>query len=146
MNPVRPARETDHAGILNLLSAWSLPVSDIDFDSMQFLISERDDTLQGIVALQCAGNLGLLRSLAVDPAARSTGLGSDLVVALEKFAQTRGLTGLVLLTETAAPFFARLGYRQAERASMPPEVQATAEFRSLCPSTAKCLSKTFAKP
>jgi amino-acid N-acetyltransferase len=102
--------------------------------------------LQGIVALQCAGNLGLLRSLAVDPAARSTGLGSDLVVALEKFAQTRGLTGLVLLTETAAPFFARLGYRQAERASMPPEVQATAEFRSLCPSTATCLSKTFAKP
>jgi arsenate reductase (glutaredoxin) len=48
---------------------------------------------------------------------------------------------LILLTETAAPFFARLGYQPAARESMPPEVQATGEFASLCPSTAVCLAK-----
>jgi N-acetylglutamate synthase-like GNAT family acetyltransferase len=72
---------------------------------------------------------------------RKAGLGSSLLSALERHASRLGVRELVLLTQTAEPFFARHGYARVERASVPKPIQATAEFRSLCPASAVCMSK-----
>jgi amino-acid N-acetyltransferase len=47
----------------------------------------------------------------------------------------------VLLTETAKTFFEREGYSVIDRASAPEPVRTSAEFRTLCPQSATCLSK-----
>ncbi len=48
---------------------------------------------------------------------------------------------LILLTQTAAAFFARYGYQVIGRSEAPADVQGTEEFRSLCPSSAACMAK-----
>jgi N-acetylglutamate synthase-like GNAT family acetyltransferase len=52
-----------------------------------------------------------------------------------------GVAQLVLLTETAEPFFRRLGYTVIERGTAPSVVADSAEFRTLCPVTAVCMTK-----
>jgi N-acetylglutamate synthase-like GNAT family acetyltransferase len=47
----------------------------------------------------------------------------------------------VLLTETAETFFRRLGYTVIERDQAPSAVASSAEFRTLCPATAVCMTK-----
>jgi amino-acid N-acetyltransferase len=51
---------------------------------------------------------------------------------------------LVLLTQSAALFFQRQGYRVVERSGVPRAVQMSEEFRSLCPASATCMTKSLA--
>jgi N-acetylglutamate synthase-like GNAT family acetyltransferase len=97
----------------------------------------------GAIGLETYGRSGLLRSLVVAPEARGTGLGRQLVEAVEDAARSRGLERLVLLTQTAERFFAGRGYTAIDRATAPDEVRASTEFRSLCPASATCMSKTL---
>jgi amino-acid N-acetyltransferase len=71
------------------------------------------------------------------------GLGQELVRRLEREAVADGVTVLVLLTQTAEPFFSRLGYVAIDRESAPAEIKASAEFRLLCPASAVCMSKAL---
>ena len=138
---VRIALPTEHAAIRELLTASALPVQDLDTAAVAFLVADDDRVLAGVVGVQAFGDVGLLRSLAVRPEYRRTGIGDRLVAAAERDAQARGLRQLVLLTQTAADFFTKRGYRPIERAQAPTGVQASAEFQSLCPASAACLSK-----
>lgn len=134
----------DFPVIRELLTAHRLPTADLDDAAdIRFLVARENGRPVGAVAVQVLGQRGLLRSLVVEPTHRDCGLGQRLVAEAERVALQAGVRELVLLTETAAPFFERLGYQPAMRESMPPEVQATAEFASLCPSTATCLAKTL---
>lgn len=69
-----------------------------------------------------------------------------IVLELERLARAARIDRLVLLTQTAADFFARQGYRVMERDAAPQEVQASEEFRSLCPSSAVCMVKSLTQP
>lgn len=125
-----------------LLTAADLPPDELEAvlpDGL--LVARAGGRLVGAVALQAAGDDGLLRSLVVDPAWRGRGLGVALVDALETLASDRGLRALYLLTETAGEFFPRHGYVPADRARVPAAVAATAEFSSVCPGSAACLAK-----
>jgi amino-acid N-acetyltransferase len=76
----------------------------------------------GVVATATAvvrGDDALLRSVAVDEERRGGGLGILVVVAAAHHARGRGAKRVWLLTETAEPFFARLGFERAERRAMP---------------------------
>lgn len=138
---VRAALPTEHAAVRELLTASELPVQDLDTAAVAFLVADDNGALAGVVGVQAFGAVGLLRSLAVRPEYRRTGIGDRLVAAAEHDAQARGLHRLVLLTQTAADFFSKRGYRPIERAQAPTAVQASAEFQSLCPASAACLSK-----
>lgn len=95
-------------------------------------------------ALQPFGSTALLRSVAVASDLRGTGLGRIIVQDLERSACAAGISRLVLLTESAKPFFQRLGYQVIERKEVPLQVQASEEFRSLCPASATCMARTLA--
>lgn len=124
-----------------LLEGSGLPVSDLP-ESRPVLLGVRDTAgLIGVVGVEVRGESGLLRSLAVRPDARGTGLGGSLVDAAERLARSHGIRRLFLLTDTAEKFFARRGFQRAERATAPPEISGTSEFGSICPSTSAFMVK-----
>ena len=81
--------------------------------------------------------------MVVAPDRRGSGLGQMIVCELERLARAAGIIELILLTQAAAEFFAHQGYRVIERASAPRDMQASDEFRSLCPSSATCMAKSL---
>lgn len=142
--PIRPATPEDLPQVLALLSANALPTSDLGQAGIDFVVAHEGTALAGVGGLEIHGDAGLLRSVAVAPGLRGTGLGRRLVASVETLAQERGLRSLVLLTETAHDFFARLGYVDTPREQAPAAVRDSTEFRSLCPQSARCMCKPLA--
>ena len=139
---VRPALKADWPRIQGLLSADGLPTSDLTATSARdFLVADGSSAVVGAVAVEHHGEHGLLRSVVVDSASRRSGVGRALVVAAEAVACRDGLASLTLLTQTAAPFFRALGYRDIARADAPASVQASHEFTHLCPGSSICMTK-----
>ncbi len=142
MLTVSPAANADLPAIIALLASNELPTADVQPDSHpEFLITRRDGRVIGVVGLERYGDVGLLRSLAVSPDHRGLGLGVALTRALEDSAARSGIASLVLLTETARDFFLRRGYQVISRDDAPEAVQASSEFRSLCPDSAVCMKR-----
>jgi amino-acid N-acetyltransferase len=130
--------------VLNLLESAGLPTSDLTSAQQLHLWVFKDDSLQGVIALERFGTEALLRSLAVAPEYRQRGVGRELVARLEQDALADGTMRLVLLTETAEPFLRGLGYQVIDRQSVSEALKQSAEFRSLCPAaSAVCMSKTL---
>lgn len=138
---IRAATPADLAALTALLASASLPVADLDGQRIHFLVAEIDAQLVGVIGVEALVPEGLLRSLAVSPALHGSGLGRRLVQALEAHAAHHGIEHLTLLTETAVPFFSRLGYLQQPREQVTEAIRTTSEFRALCPASAICMHK-----
>lgn len=138
---IRPATEAERPALLALLRQSALPVEDIAEAGVSFLVDVRDGEVAGVIGLQRAGKDALLRSLAVAPARRGQGLARQLVAALEADAAAQDIAGLYLLTQTAERFFSLQGFQVLPREEAPAPLQASAEFRSLCPASAVCMHK-----
>lgn len=126
-----------------LLRDAGLPESDLREEHMgAFFVSRAGD--EGIVAcvgLEHFGGTALLRSLAVRADARGHGLGDQALQTMEAFAASKGVNRLCILTTTAEPFFEARGFARCDRTALPAAVQASSEFRSLCPASAVCMFK-----
>ena len=133
---LRPARSEDLAGVEGLLAASGLPLAGVREALPTFVIAEANATIVGVAGLEVCCNNALLRSVAVDPAWRSHGLGRTLVTRVLADAEARGIRALYLLTTTAERYFPSFGFQQITRDEVPPEVLATEEFRSACPASA----------
>ena len=140
---VRGATPADAAAIESLLARSGLPTSDLGTARPQFIVATHDGRIIGTGALQRFGSAALLRSVAVEPERRGSGVGRELVAQLEERARAAGIAQLILLTMTARPIFERLGYQSMAREQVPAAVLASAEFRSLCPATATCMAKNL---
>ena len=143
---LRIATPEDAESICILLERSGLPTSDLTSSKPEFILAYEDAELIGAGALQRFDAVALLRSVAVAASRRGGGIGRLIVQELERLARGTNVTELVLLTQSAQRFFERQGYRAIERQSVPQAVQASEEFRSLCPTSATCMSKTLAKP
>ena len=126
-----------------LLASAALPVADLESVAIRFLVARDGRSLAGAIGLERYGDTGLLRSLVVAASHQRRGIGRTLVAEVERDAKAAGVTLLVLLTETAEPFFAKHGYRVTDRKSVRGGVQGSAEFRSLCPASATCMTKSL---
>jgi amino-acid N-acetyltransferase len=128
-----------------LLSEAQLPVSDLATRQSLHLLGVREGgELVGVVGIEVYDEVGLLRSLAVDPARRNSGLGAALVSDAETWAAGRGIKTLYLLTTTAAEFFAKRGYEATARSEAPAAIAATAQFKDLCPASSTLMRKVLA--
>lgn len=141
MSLAQAACAEDLSAIRALLASAGLPTSDLTSTRPEFIAIRAGGVLVAAGALQRFERSALLRSVAVSPGHRGMGLGDSIVRALEHAAREAGIEQLILLTQTAAPFFARHGYQVIERTEAPAEVQGSDEFRSLCPSSATCMAK-----
>jgi amino-acid N-acetyltransferase len=141
---VRVARAADFSRVRDLLIAARLPIEDLKSASgLRLWVAEDQDRIVGAIGLESLGAAGLLRSLVVVPSHRQHGLGSSLTETLERAARAKGIEVLVLLTQTAEAFFKRHGYKVIERGHVPDEVKHSAEFQSLCPASAICMTKSL---
>ena len=142
---IRRGRSVDLPAVHALLGHAGLPTADLSTSDLQMWLVEAESGLVGVIALERLGPQALLRSLAVIPEFRKLGIGRRLVARLEEAARADGVKQLVLLTETAEGFFRSLGYSVVDRSSVGEAPKQSAEFRSLCPVSAICMSKTLAR-
>jgi amino-acid N-acetyltransferase len=132
----------DAAGITsveNALDRNDLPTSDVREKPECFYLAKNDGERVGVGGLEDHGDVGLLRSVVVEEAARGQGYGTAICDALEAQAREQGIETLYLLTTTVPEFFAARGYERVDRESVPPPIAETPQFASLCPSSATCM-------
>ena len=141
---IRRGHLADLSAVSQLLEGAGLPTADLkSAHELQTWVLEAKNSIVGVIGLERFGSEALLRSLAVAPEYRKHGLGQELVGRLEQDAQADGIKQLILLTETAEPFFSRLGYAITDRRDVSKDVKLTEEFRALCPASAVCMSKSL---
>ena len=139
---IRTANPGDFDGLTSLLRAAGLPVEDLSCERMDdFLVALSGHTIVGVVGLEAFSRVGLLRSLVVDRASRTAGVGRSLVAALEAHARLRGVEDVWLLTIDADRYFRALGYVTSRRRYAPRAIRETAEFSKLCPGSATLMHK-----
>lgn len=153
---LREAQPDDWLAVESLLADSELPLAGAREHLCDFIVAEgAAATLLGCAALEqyaadaegvtegAARMSGLLRSLAVAPAARGLGLGASLVESLLSAARAQGLADVTLLTTTAADYFPRFGFRQIAREEAPLAVRDSIEFREACPESAVVMSRAL---
>ncbi|MBS1230150.1 MAG: family acetyltransferase [Proteobacteria bacterium] len=140
---IRPARVADLLAVIGRLQQCELSTTDLTMLSLaNFHLAETNDQrVAGVVGLERAGSMGVLRSVAVAPQWRGSGLGQRLVAHCETAALTAGVSDVYLLTTTAIGFFRRQGYQELSRAVVPAEIAALRQFHSLCAPSVRCLGK-----
>jgi N-acetylglutamate synthase-like GNAT family acetyltransferase len=144
---LRPAGSEDQAAVENLLVEARLPLDGIPRDLAHFTVAQHpDDGIVGVAGLELYQHTALLRSVAVSPAWRRSGVGHLLVDAALAEATRCGCRDVYLLTTTAADYFPRFGFACVSRDSVPPALQASAEFSGACPSSAVCMARPLDQP
>lgn len=110
-----------------------------------FFVTIDNNKVIGAIGLEQYGHYGLLRSMVVNKVHRNKNIASQLVRHLERYAVTAGIHCMYLLTETAARYFERKGYKRIDRNEVPAELQASSEFSHVCPASATVMKKTLYK-
>lgn len=134
------ATSQDLTAITKLLADSALPIAGIDAPDVRFIVLREGATIIATAAIEGEAPEGLLRSVVVDQTHRQQGVGTALIGQVVAEAKLLGYTSLYLLTETAAPFFARLGFDTIPRESAPAVIRSSAEFEALCPVSATCMT------
>jgi N-acetylglutamate synthase-like GNAT family acetyltransferase len=138
---LRPATPSDLAAVERLLTASSLPLDGVREALGTFVVAEAGGDIVGVAGLEICCDNALLRSVAVQPAWRSRGLGRALVTRVISDAEARGLRALYLLTTTAERYFPSFGFRTITRDEVPEDLRETAEFRDACPASATVMCR-----
>jgi amino-acid N-acetyltransferase len=142
---LRVATDADLPAIQQLLAASGLPTSGVAGALRGFVVAESNKEIVGVVGLErCCEEYALLRSTAVAPDWRGTGLGRRLVTHAIAEAESRGIKALYLLTTTAERYFPSFGFVRTQRDAVPDEVKQSVEFREACPASATVMTLELA--
>ena len=139
---LRAARATDLPAVIELVETSGLPTGDLTEAMLaSFCVADEDRGVVGVAGIEVFGTCALMRSLVVAPVQRGRGVAERLVEWCEAEAHWRGVETTYLLTTTADEYFRKRGYADVPRAAVPLAIAGHAQFRSLCPASAKCLAK-----
>ena len=116
-----------------------LPHSDLNYTNQSLILFFNSSTFVGTGGLEAIDNVGLLRSISIAPAHRNKNFGKQIVREILKNAQSKNMSRIYLLTETARDYFKKLGFTEIEREEVAPEIKSTSEFMSVCPTSATCM-------
>lgn len=139
--PIRISRAAaaDQPAVLALLKQHCLPIDGLLDHWSTALVARVGRDLVGSAALELYGPDALLRSVAVDGRWQGRGVGHQLTAAALALAAEQGVSSVYLLTETAAHFFPRFGFRSLPRTAVPAAVQQSVEFTTACPAGAEAM-------
>jgi amino-acid N-acetyltransferase len=126
MLEIRKASLTDITALLELINAYAakgimLPRTEFEMaeNIRDFLVAFDGGRLVGCGALHFyTATSGEVRSLAVDPAVKTKGIGRALVEALEEEARAQELHSLFAFTYVPG-FFGKLGFEEVDRGELP---------------------------
>jgi len=139
-----PLAPGDFRRLADWLEAEGLPSADLREPGVRLFAFGDGGAAIGYAGLEVYGTDALLRSVVVDPARRSVGLGRAIVETTLAEARRLGATRAFLLTNTAKAYFERLGFVAIDRASAPETILSTRQAAGLCPSSAPLMVKTLA--
>ncbi len=141
---LRSATAADRGAVELLLTGAGLPLDGVPADLAHFTVAVHPaDGVVGVAGLELYEHTALLRSVAVAPSWRRSGVGHLLVDAALAEATRCGCRDVYLLTTTAADYFPRHGFACVSRNEVPSGLQASAEFRGACPSSATCMRRSL---
>lgn len=141
---VVPARAGDEAAIAELLAAAGLHTQDPP-DLAHTFLSFDGARAVGTVSLDVHAQQAVLRSLAVAPSHRRQGRARALCAFALARAREVGASDVYVVSETAADFFAALGFRALPPATVPAEVRAS-PGAVRCGAVAICLHRPVSAP
>lgn len=131
---IRARTNEDLPEVETLLDAAGLPADGLAATTGWVLVHE--GRIEGHIALECAGEATVLRSLAVSEACQGRGYGRALLDFAEAALVTRGPGLRVLRTDSIGAWVQRRGYHLARLGDLPAAVRATTQFSGgLCAST-----------
>ena len=146
----RPARPEDRSAAEALLRALDLPLAGLDACFAHSWVAEADGAVTdgaasrvGLAGVELYADGALLRSVAVHPDWRGTGLGRSLVTRALDSARAAGARDAYLLTTTAERWFPRLGFAAISREAVPAGVRQSVEFREACPASAVVMHRAL---
>ncbi len=134
-------RVNERDAVVTLLQKAGLPTDDLPTDLSGFLLAWDGDDLIGVAGLERHASVGLLRSVAVDPARRNMGIATQLVERLLATADATHLQAIYLITTTAEGFFSRYGFVAISRHEVPDAIRQTRQFSGLCPTSALVMKR-----
>jgi len=140
---IRRATRSDQRGVEQLLSSLHLPTAGVVDWIDRFWVADHAGSPVGVAGVEQYGNAALLRSVAVDPSWRDTGIGRTLVETALATARAEGADSVYLLTTTAERYFPRFGFEQITRDEVPDSLRASVEFREACPASAVVMRKAM---
>jgi amino-acid N-acetyltransferase len=132
---IRQAEPQDLPAVLALLSEAKLPTDGVEEHFHSFFVVDEDGRVVASAGLELRGDAALLRSLAVSPEVRGTGLGAAVLRrALHEVHGRAG--GVYALTTTAEAYLSRFGFAPVSRESLPQQLFESRELQDACPDTA----------
>jgi amino-acid N-acetyltransferase len=150
---LRCATPADLPHIQQLLEQERLPTAGVADWLDHFWVAEargrgpvEDGLVAGVAGLELYGGAAMLRSVAVAPAWRGSGLGRLLTERALASAQAAGAREVFLLTTTAERWFPRLGFACVDRAEAPATLSGSAEFSGACPESAVLMRCGLGEP
>jgi len=133
---LRRATSADTDPVARLLTEQALTRAGLPEWIHRYWVAEARGVIVGVAGLELYGSAALLRSVAVDPAWRGTGLGRLVTEHALDDAKSAGAGDVYLLTTTAEHYFPRMGFACVARESVPDALMASEEFRGACPASA----------
>jgi N-acetylglutamate synthase-like GNAT family acetyltransferase len=140
---LRPATEYDWPAVAALLDANRLPLDGANEHLATYLVATSDGTVIGCAGAEIYADVALLRSVAVTPPMQGLGMGKRLSSRLLEELKARHVARVYLLTLTAAPYFAGLGFQRELIAQAPLALKASVELQGACPANAIFMSLTL---
>ena len=136
--PVRPrvAAAEDAPPIAGPLEAAGLSAAGVESRLAETTVTGPAGAPDATACLVPTGEVAILRSVAVRDGSRAGGLGTLIVTAAVQRAKASGVSGVALFTETAEPFFARLGFSPTTREALPPAVRESQHATEECAASA----------
>lgn len=146
MSQLRRIRPAEFERLAAALAAEGLPADDICCAYNRFFALEEMGEVLGYAGLERREGSALLRSVVVPPERRRSGIGRRLVEAVLEKAAGLGHREIHLLTVSAAEYFERLGFERIARESVPAGIAGSAQFMTLCPSSAVVMRRRLEPP
>lgn len=135
----RPATDADAAAVDCLLEEAGLATGVERRLDATIVVTDGGADVVATAAVVGAPPVLVLRSVAVAPRHRGSGLGTLVVAHAAARARAAGADALALFTETAPGFFSGLGFRHVERGELPKEVANGEQAREECAAAAAAM-------
>jgi amino-acid N-acetyltransferase len=136
----RQAVESDTETIRIILESQKLPTESVGTGITEFYLANDNAAIVGIAGYEYYGEDALLRSVAVPTSLQNKGIGSQIVDWMIALAKQKGIKRIILLTETAAIFFAKKGFTTVDRSTIiNAALKQSSQFGGCCCSSAICM-------
>lgn len=132
---IRRAEPQDLPEVLALLGEAALPALGVAEHFETFFVVDHASRIVASAGLELHGDAALVRSLAVTPDMRGSGIGASVLRRALYEARDYPL-GVFALTTTAEAYLARFGFERVPRGFVPQALFESRELQDACPETA----------